>query len=161
MMSPLRIAVFGAHAAGLYTADLLMRCGMEIHVDIIDSAPAPLGINPTKSTDNSHSQVAGTINSTVRVLGNVKIAIENARPFYNAVIIPSFNEDAAANQGVTDAITAALSQPRRALSDFTTALTAHNIAYTVWNNALKLPTNRTLADWVDTLAIARAVPVCV
>lgn len=162
-MSPLRIAVLGTHAAGLYTADLLMRCKAEIHVDIIGSAAAPLGISPETTSDNApdNSALPGKTASTVRVLGNVHIAIENVRPFYDAVIVPNFADDTAANQAVHDAITTALEQYPRPLSDFTTALTAHHIAYTVWDNALKLPTTRNLAAWIHTLAKARAVPVCV
>ncbi|MBG9331849.1 oxidoreductase, partial [Corynebacterium belfantii] len=48
MATPLHIAVIGANAAGLYTADLLMPCHnnhRSIHVDIIDPAPAPIGIS--------------------------------------------------------------------------------------------------------------------
>ena len=161
-MSPLRIAVLGTHPAGLYTADLLMR-NAEIHVDIIGSAAAPLGISPelTPNNDSDNSALPGKTTSTVRVLGNVDIAIENMRPFYDAIIVPNFSDDAAANQAVHDAITTALTQSPRPLSDFTTALTAHHIAYTVWDNALKLPTTRNLAAWIHTLAKARAVPVCV
>ncbi|CAB0971775.1 oxidoreductase [Corynebacterium diphtheriae] len=53
MATPLHIAVIGANAAGLYTADLLMRCHnnhRSIHVDIIDPAPAPKGISPEPQT---------------------------------------------------------------------------------------------------------------
>lgn len=162
-MSPLRIAVLGTHAAGLYAADLLMRCKAEIHVDIIGTAAAPLGISPKATSDNTsdNSSLPGKTTSTVRILGNVHIAIENVRPFYDAVIVPNFTDDTAANQAVHDAITIALAQSPRPLSDFTTALTAHHIAYTVWDNALKLPTTRNLAAWIHTLAKARAVPVYV
>ncbi len=154
-MSKLRIAVIGAHAVGLYTADLLMRCNIPLHIDIIDSAPAPLGLNPT---DNSRSDNSP---STVRVLGNVDTAIENIRPFYHATIEARFSEELEVHEAVEQAIEYAYTQAQRPLSDFTTALKTHHIAYTVWDRALKLPTSRDLSDWVHTLAIARAVPVCV
>ncbi|CAB0918495.1 oxidoreductase [Corynebacterium diphtheriae] len=63
MATPLHIAVIGANAAGLYTADLLMRCHnnhRSIHVDIIDPAPAPNGISPDTQTTKTHPQKSVT-----------------------------------------------------------------------------------------------------
>ena len=85
-MPHLRIAVIGAGAAGLYTSDLLMRCSVPLHVDLIDAAPTPLGLD-------LHYRSPRRTKSTVRVLGNVAVNVDKLRPLYDAVIVADFTHD--------------------------------------------------------------------
>ncbi|AKK07072.1 hypothetical protein CMUST_13890 [Corynebacterium mustelae] len=162
-MSPLRIAAVSANAAGLYVADLLMRCAMPITVDIFDQAPAPVGLRPNAAQANTKQ----TSRSSVRVIGNVTIgadgdlSIESLKPFYDAVIVADFASEAQAHGAVAAAVGIAKSKAKQALSDITHALDAHGVAFTEWRDALSLPTDRTLAQWQEVVRVARGVPVCV
>lgn len=167
-MSQLRIAVVSANAAGLYAADLLMRCAMPIAVDIFDQAPAPVGLTPNAVHANTNqANTEQTTQSSVRVIGNVTIgadgdlSLESLKPFYDAVIVADFASEAQAHGAVAAAVGIAKSKAKHALSDITHALGAHGVAFTEWRDALSLPTDRTLAQWQEVVRVARGVPVCV
>ena len=145
-MPHLRIAVIGAGAAGLYTSDLLMRCSIPLHVDLIDAAPTPLGLD-------LHYRSPRHTKSTVRVLGNVTVSVDKLRPLYDAVIVADFTHDFAAQFAVSTAVFGP--------SHRTDYRDEQGVPYTEWLEALDLPTGRSLADWRHTLKIARGVPVCV
>ncbi|MDO4760579.1 MAG: FAD/NAD(P)-binding protein [Corynebacterium sp.] len=159
-MSTLRIAIIGADAAGLYAADLLMRCVEHtIHVDLVDPAPAPIGLGPAlRHQPDSHR-------SRVRVVGNVTIgtdeqpgdlSIDSLRPFYDAVISAPSHSEQQVNAAVAAALWQASTKPARVFSDSVSAFLAHDIAVTVWDNALDLPTNLDFAGWQEKLALARS-----
>lgn len=157
-MSQLHIAVVSANAAGLYAADLLMRCAVPITVDIFNQAPAPVGLAPTTNRGGHHS---------VRIIGNIAIgtgrdlSLDSLKPFYDAVIVADFHSEAQVHGAVAAAIGAAKSKENHGPSDIVHTLGAHGIVFTEWRDALPLPTNRTLAEWQEVVRAARGVPVCV
>lgn len=151
-MPHLRIAVIGAGAAGLYTSDLLMRCSIPLHVDLIDAAPTPLGLD-------LHYRSPRRTKSTVRVLGNVAVNVDKLRPLYDAVIVADFTHDFAAQFAVSTAVFGP--SHRTDYRDVTDYLDEQGVPYTEWLEALDLPTGRSLADWRHTLKVARGVPVCI
>ncbi|CAB0925374.1 hypothetical protein FRC0431_02138 [Corynebacterium diphtheriae] len=161
MATPLHIAAIGANAAGLYTADLLMRCHnnhRNIHVDIIDPAPAPIGISPYAQTTITHPLQSVTT-STTKVIGGVTvdadISATELSSRYAAVITPATTD--LAIQAQAAAALTALPQPA---VDLPGILRKRSIVHTEWRHSLHLPTGRSLADWQQALATAHGAPVC-
>lgn len=161
MATPLHIAVIGANAAGLYTADLLMRCHNNhhnIYIDIIDPAPAPIGISPYAQATITHPLQSIT-GSTTKVIGGVTVGADisliELSSRYAAVITPA-TTDLAIQAQVAAALTA-LPQPA---VDLPSILRKRSIVHTEWRHSLHLPTGRSLADWQQALATAHGAPVC-
>lgn len=148
----MKVAILGAEASGLYTADVIMRCATNVHIDIFSPsiAPAGLGVANTGDTRKASSQV--------RIIGNVTTAAEDIAPFYDVVIDASYDTQAAAQAAVAQVLAAPTGDTSEDL--LLEYLRSHHPAHTVWNNALTLPTDRDLADWELVVLAARGVPVC-
>ena len=41
---PLRVAIVGAGPAGIYAADVLMKSGTDVSIDLYERQPAPFGL---------------------------------------------------------------------------------------------------------------------
>lgn len=163
MRNAKRIAVIGAGAAGLYTLDLLMQCRQPLQVDLIDQAPAPIGLasfhqpaHPLQSARQQH----------LRVIGNVRLPAEELAPLYDAVIEARFHTDIEAIAAVSDALFPATPRPVATrpggvgTPDLLDHLRARGIHYTQWRGTLDIPSDRSLSDWQAYVDTARGAPVC-
>lgn len=148
----MKIAILGADASGLYTADVIMRCATNVQIDIYTDAIAPAGLGVTTAGDQRPTT------SQVRIIGNVTTTANKIAPFYDAVIDASYTTAAPAHAAVAGALAVESSpRPATALAGY---LRAHHPAHTLWNNALTLPTDRDLVDWELVVLSARDIPVC-
>ncbi|VEH06081.1 hypothetical protein [Corynebacterium kutscheri] len=167
-----RIAIIGAGAAGLYTADLITRCGMFDLLDLFDESPAPASIatysrtaiHPLKNTP-----------TRLRVIGNVPFEFIDSsttasinlatwlEKHYDAVIIADYTTELAAHQALHHALNNSVlstSTAQYTNADSVEKLKSMGIPVTVWHNLVHLPTGRTLAQWQQTIIQARGIPVC-
>ena len=92
-----RIAVVGAGPAGIYVADVLMKSGTDVSIDLFERQPAPFGLI-RYGVAPDHPRIKGIITALhqvldkpqVRLLGNVEygvdIKLEDLQRFYDAVV---------------------------------------------------------------------------
>ena len=92
-----RVAVVGAGPAGIYVADVLMKSGKDVSVDLFERQPAPFGLI-RYGVAPDHPRIKGIITALhqvmdkpqVRLLGNVEygvdVKLEDLQRFYDAVV---------------------------------------------------------------------------
>lgn len=97
-MSQVQVAIVGSGPSGLYVADALSRKLPQVHIDLIDQLPTPLGLlrggvapdhQATKSIARQFERVLGK--ERVRFLGNVAIGRDvsyaELKSIYDVVVI--------------------------------------------------------------------------
>jgi ferredoxin--NADP+ reductase len=94
---PARIAIVGAGPAGIYVADVLMKSGEDVSIDLFERQPAPFGLI-RYGVAPDHPRIKGIITALhqvldkpqVRLLGNVEygvdVKLEDLQRFYDAVV---------------------------------------------------------------------------
>jgi ferredoxin--NADP+ reductase len=94
---PARIAIIGAGPAGIYVADVLMKSGEDVSLDLFERQPAPFGLI-RYGVAPDHPRIKGIITALhqvldkpqVRLLGNVEygvdLKLEDLQRFYDAVV---------------------------------------------------------------------------
>ncbi len=94
---PVRVAVVGAGPAGVYVADVLMKSGTDVSIDLFERQPAPYGLI-RYGVAPDHPRIKGIITALrqvlskpqVRLLGNVEygvdVKLEDLREHYDAVV---------------------------------------------------------------------------
>jgi ferredoxin--NADP+ reductase len=94
---PARIAIVGAGPAGIYVADVLMKSGENVSIDLFERQPAPFGLI-RYGVAPDHPRIKGIITALhqvldkpqVRLLGNVEygvdLKLEDLQRFYDAVV---------------------------------------------------------------------------
>ncbi len=94
---PLRIAIVGAGPAGVYVADVLMKSGTDVSIDLFERQPAPYGLI-RYGVAPDHPRIKGIITALrqvlskpqVRLLGNVEYGVDvklaDLRELYDAVV---------------------------------------------------------------------------
>ncbi|MCW2499675.1 MAG: pyridine nucleotide-disulfide oxidoreductase, partial [Frankiales bacterium] len=92
---PARIAIVGAGPAGIYVADVLMKSGENVSIDLFERQPAPFGLI-RYGVAPDHPRIKGIITALhqvldkpqVRLLGNVEygvdLKLEDLQRFYDA-----------------------------------------------------------------------------
>ena len=100
---PARIAIVGAGPAGIYVADVLMKSGAEVSIDLFERQPAPFGLI-RYGVAPDHPRIKGIITALhqvldkpqVRLLGNVEygvdIKLEDQQRFYGAIVFTTGDE---------------------------------------------------------------------
>jgi ferredoxin--NADP+ reductase len=94
---PLRVAIVGAGPAGIYAADVLMKSGTPVSIDLFERQPAPFGLI-RYGVAPDHPRIKGIVKALhqvlskpqVRLLGNVEygvdIKLDDLRRHYDAVV---------------------------------------------------------------------------
>ena len=94
---PLRVAIVGAGPAGIYAADVLMKSGTPVSMDLYERQPAPFGLI-RYGVAPDHPRIKGIIKALhqvlskpqVRLLCNVEygvdVKLEDLRRYYDAVV---------------------------------------------------------------------------
>ena len=94
---PLRVAVVGAGPAGIYAADVLVKSGTDVSIDLYERHPAPFGLI-RYGVAPDHPRIKGIVKALhqvlskpqIRLLGNVRygvdVVLEDLRRHYDAVI---------------------------------------------------------------------------
>ena len=94
---PLRVAVVGAGPAGIYAADVLVKSGTDVSIDLYERHPAPFGLI-RYGVAPDHPRIKGIVKALhqvlskpqIRLLGNVRfgadVTLEDLRRHYDAVI---------------------------------------------------------------------------
>ena len=94
---PLRVAIVGAGPAGVYAADMLMKSGTPVSIDLLERQPAPYGLI-RYGVAPDHPRIKGIITALrqvltkpqLRLIGNVEygvdVKLEDLRRYYDAVI---------------------------------------------------------------------------
>jgi ferredoxin--NADP+ reductase len=94
---PARIAIVGAGPAGIYVADVLMKSGEDVSIDLFERQPAPFG-HIRYGVAPDHPRIKGIITALhqvldkpqVRLLGNVEygvdLKLDDLQRFYDAVV---------------------------------------------------------------------------
>ncbi len=94
---PLRVAIVGAGPAGIYAADVLMKSGTEVSIDLFERQPAPFGLI-RYGVAPDHPRIKGIVKALhqvlskpqVRLLGNVEygvdVKLDELRRYYDAVV---------------------------------------------------------------------------
>ncbi len=95
---PVSVAIVGSGPAGFYTADALIKSGVEVRIDIIDRLPTPFGLirggvapdhQTTKRVSRSFERTA--LNPAVSFFGNVEVGrdvtVDELRGRYDAVVL--------------------------------------------------------------------------
>jgi ferredoxin--NADP+ reductase len=94
---PARIAIVGAGPAGIYVADVLMKSGEDVSIDLFERQPAPFGLI-RYGVAPDHPRIKGIITALhqvldkpqVRLLGNVEygvdLKLDDLQRFYDAVV---------------------------------------------------------------------------
>lgn len=94
---PLRVAIVGAGPAGVYAADMLMKSGTPVSIDLLERQPAPYGLI-RYGVAPDHPRIKGIITALrqvltkpqLRLIGNVAygvdVKLEDLRRYYDAVI---------------------------------------------------------------------------
>ena len=101
---PLRVAVVGAGPAGIYVADVLMKSGTDVSIDLVERQPAPFGLI-RYGVAPDHPRIKGIVSALhqvlskpqVRLLGNVEygvdVKLDDLRRHYDAVVFTTGAED--------------------------------------------------------------------
>jgi ferredoxin--NADP+ reductase len=94
---PLRVAIVGAGPAGIYAADVLMKSGTDVSIDLYERQPAPFGLI-RYGVAPDHPRIKGIVKALhqvlskpqVRLLGNVEygvdVKLDELRRYYDAVV---------------------------------------------------------------------------
>jgi len=94
---PLRVAVVGAGPAGIYAADVLVKSGTDVSIDLYERQPAPFGLI-RYGVAPDHPRIKGIVKALhqvlskpqVRLLGNVEygvdVKLDELRRYYDAVV---------------------------------------------------------------------------
>jgi ferredoxin--NADP+ reductase len=94
---PLRVAVVGAGPAGIYVADVLMKSGTDVSIDLYERQPAPFGLI-RYGVAPDHPRIKGIVTALhqvlskpqVRLFGNVEygvdIKLDDLRRHYDAIV---------------------------------------------------------------------------
>ena len=94
---PARIAIVGAGPAGIYVADVLMKSGADVSIDLFERQPAPFGLI-RYGVAPDHPRIKGIITALhqvldkpqVRLLGNVEygvdLKLDDLQRFYDALV---------------------------------------------------------------------------
>jgi ferredoxin/flavodoxin---NADP+ reductase len=94
---PLRVAIVGAGPAGVYVADVLMKSGTPVSIDLLERQPAPYGLI-RYGVAPDHPRIKGIVNALhgvmskpqLRLLGNVEygvdVKLEDLQRFYDAIV---------------------------------------------------------------------------
>ena len=94
---PARIAIVGAGPAGIYVADVLMKSGADVSIDLFERQPAPFGLI-RYGVAPDHPRIKGIITALhqvldkpqVRLLGNIEygvdLKLDDLQRFYDAVV---------------------------------------------------------------------------
>ena len=94
---PLRVAIVGAGPAGIYAADVLMKSGTDVSIDLYERQPAPFGLI-RYGVAPDHPRIKGIVKALhqvlskpqVRLLGNVEygvdVKLDDLRRYYDAVV---------------------------------------------------------------------------
>ena len=94
---PVRVAIIGAGPAGVYVADVLMKSGTDVSIDLFERQPAPYGLI-RYGVAPDHPRIKGIITALrqvlskpqVRLLGNVEygvdIKLDDLRQHYDAIV---------------------------------------------------------------------------
>ena len=93
-----RVAIVGSGPSGFYTADALIKSGVDCEIDVIDRLPTPFGLiragvapdhQKTKNVSRAYEKTA--LNDSVAYFGNVDIGqdvgIEDLKGLYDAVVL--------------------------------------------------------------------------
>lgn len=93
-----RVAIVGSGPSGFYTADALLRSGIDCEIDVIDRLPTPFGLiragvapdhQKTKNVSRAYEKTA--LKENVAYFGNVDVgvdvSIEDLKGFYDAVVL--------------------------------------------------------------------------
>ena len=93
-----RVAIVGAGPSGFYTADALIKSGVDCEIDVIDRLPTPFGLiragvapdhQKTKNVSRAYEKTA--LNDSVAYFGNVDVGkdvgIEDLKGLYDAVVL--------------------------------------------------------------------------
>jgi ferredoxin--NADP+ reductase len=94
---PLRVAIVGAGPAGIYAADVLIKSGTDVSIDLYERQPAPFGLI-RYGVAPDHPRIKGIVKALhqvlskpqVRLLGNVEygvdVKLDDLRRYYDAVV---------------------------------------------------------------------------
>jgi ferredoxin--NADP+ reductase len=94
---PLRVAVVGAGPAGIYAADVLVKSGVDVSIDLYERQPAPFGLI-RYGVAPDHPRIKGIVKALhqvldkpqIRLLGNVEygkdVQLDDLQRLYDAVI---------------------------------------------------------------------------
>ena len=94
---PLRVAVVGAGPAGIYAADVLVKSGTDVSIDLYERQPAPFGLI-RYGVAPDHPRIKGIVKALhqvldkpqIRLLGNIEygtdLHLADLQRFYDAVI---------------------------------------------------------------------------
>jgi ferredoxin--NADP+ reductase len=94
---PLRVAIVGAGPAGIYAADVLVKSGTDVSIDLYERQPAPFGLI-RYGVAPDHPRIKGIVKALhqvlskpqVRLLGNVEygvdVKLDELRRYYDAVV---------------------------------------------------------------------------
>jgi len=94
---PLRVAVVGAGPAGIYAADVLIKSGTPVSIDLFERQPAPYGLI-RYGVAPDHPRIKGIVTALrqvlskpqVRLLGNIEygvdVKLDDLRRYYDAVV---------------------------------------------------------------------------
>ena len=93
-----RVAIVGSGPSGFYTADALIKSGVDCEIDVIDRLPTPFGLiragvapdhQKTKNVSRAYEKTA--LNDSVAYFGNVDVGqdvgIEALKGLYDAVVL--------------------------------------------------------------------------
>lgn len=93
-----RVAIVGSGPSGFYTADALIKSGIDCEIDVIDRLPTPFGLiragvapdhQKTKNVSRAYEKTA--LNESVAYFGNVDVgqdvSIEELKTLYDAVVL--------------------------------------------------------------------------
>ena len=97
-MMPISVAIVGSGPSAFYTAEALLKSGVDCEVDIIERLPAPHGLirygvapdhQTTKNVSRSYDRIAA--DARVRFFGNVEVGrtvtLEHLKQMYDAVVL--------------------------------------------------------------------------
>jgi ferredoxin/flavodoxin---NADP+ reductase len=95
---PLRVAVVGAGPAGIYAADVLVKSGQDVSIDLLERHPAPFGLI-RYGVAPDHPRIKGIVKALhqvlskpqIRLLGNVELGrdvqLADLQRHYDAVVL--------------------------------------------------------------------------
>ncbi len=98
LLMPVSIAIIGAGPSGFYTAEALVKSGLDCRIDIIESLPTPFGLvragiapdhEKTKSVMRAYERTA--LAEPVAYFGNIQVGrdieFDRLREIYDAVVV--------------------------------------------------------------------------
>ena len=93
-----RVVIVGSGPSGFYTADALIKSGVDCEIDVVDRLPTPFGLiragvapdhQKTKNVSRAYEKTA--LNDSVAYFGNVDVGkdvgIEDLKGLYDAVVL--------------------------------------------------------------------------